>query len=177
MYTLAKLINSENGYHYSKWYVLYRKLETYNSFFLTTKRNDPNEGIWKVLPFKGVRSGEVKEDIDKAEKEAVAVFSILQSMFAIPSKNEAGTTTLHAYIPERDGIKTPFALSLINPDRAAIKRVQSALATSLISCKCIHSNAHPEHKPNPHSHANPYQYIELNKGEEGRNSVYFKLEE
>ncbi|TGO45825.1 hypothetical protein BCON_0362g00020 [Botryotinia convoluta] len=153
------LVNSEKGYHYM------------------TKRDDPNEGIWKVLPFKGVRSGEVEEDIGKAEKEAAAVFSILQSMFAIPSKNEAGTTTFHAYIPERGGIKAPFALSLVNPGRAAITRVQSALATGLISCKCIRGNAHPEHEPNPHSHANSYQYVELNKGEEGRNSVFFKLEE
>lgn len=51
---------------------------TYNSLFLVTRRDDPNEGIWKVLPFKGVRSGEVGEDIGKAEKEAAAVFSILQ---------------------------------------------------------------------------------------------------
>ena len=98
-------------------------------------------------------------------------------MFAISSKNEAGTTTLHAYIPERDGIKAPFASSLVNLGRAAIIRVQSALATGLISCRCIRGNAHPKHEPNPHFHANPYRYVELNKDEEGRNSVFSKLEE
>ncbi|KAM0146259.1 hypothetical protein ACHAQE_010830 [Botrytis cinerea] len=152
VYALARLVNSEKGYRH-------------------------NEGIWKVLPFKGVRSGEVGEDIGKTEKEAAVVFSILQSMFAISSKNEAGTTTLHAYIPERDGIKAPFASSLVNPGRAAIIRVQSALATVLISCRCIRGNAHPKHEPNPHFHANPYRYVELNKDEEGRNSVFSKLEE
>ena len=57
--------------------------KTYNSRFLANKRDDPDEGIWKVLPFKGVRSGEVGEEIGKAEKEAAAVFSILQYVACI----------------------------------------------------------------------------------------------
>lgn len=95
-------------------------------------------------------------------------------MFAIPSKIEGVTTTLHAYNLERDGKKAPPALFLVNLGRSAITRVQSALETGLISCKCISGNAHPEHELNPHSHANPYRYVELKK--EGRNSDFFKLE-